>query len=419
MTQEQPLSTAENPNGLNYHLLLTHQGSRDDFDQWVASEGTTMTQGEWRGLALNPDETSAVEADARLARWSQVTSELAIRFTRTNDSRWWMAIHHNGQRLFAMVHHFGPSEALRPIPSVVGNAGRDPLLDIVGAGKISIEGIQQEVAQQRAEQLRDALHEGGVSCDVDALVGALRHGRDGTGGIPALLQHLGAADFCGLLNNRRTTPAPEPPPYDVRKLAKQGLVGCAVPIAAGIVTFMLAIQIFVRIRLPGFVALILAIGVSSVATRVSRRVYALWMSGRRSERYLRMEWASTDPAKPNKNPLGLGTAKMLNVPLAAALHTWGGVFYLLRDIGFFGGVARPETRALNHTEAWAMGPPKLISVMNQVALGQMKPDRMFQAASQLVEMRRNLIQSHIEGTTPNPMKVRAKVQEILAPVLGD
>jgi len=412
------LSTAENPNGLNYHLLLTHAGTRAEFDQWVASEGTTMTQGEWRGLALNPDQISAVEADARLARWSQATSGFALRFTRTNDSRWWMAVHHDGQRLFAMVHHFGPSEDLRPIPSVVGNAGRDPLLDIVGAGKSSIKGVQQEVAQQRAEQFRDALREGGIDCELDALIEAINRDGDGTGGIPAILQVLGAADFCGLLNNRRTTPAPEPPPYDVRKLAKQGLVGCAVPIAAGIVTFFIAIQVFVRVRLPGLVALILAVFVSSAATRLSRRVYALWMSGRRSERYLRMDWAAKGKPNTPKNPLGLGTSKILNVPLSAALNTWGGLFYLLRDIGFFGGVARPESKTLNHTEAWAMGPPKLISVMNQVALGQLKPDRMFQAASQLVEMRRSLIQSHIEGTEPDPMKVRDKVHEILSPVVG-
>ncbi len=418
MTQEHPISNAESPNGLNFHLLITLGGARDDFDRWVAAGGTTMTQGEWRGLALDPDTASAVEADARLARWSQVSAGFAIRFTRTNDSRWWMAIHHNGQRLFAMVHHFGDPAALKPIPSVVGNAGRDPLLDVVGSATSDVETVQRDVAQQRAEQFRDALNEGGISCDVDEIVGALSRGQDGTGGIPALLQLLGAADFCTLLSHRRAAPAPEPPPYDVRKLAKQGLVGCAVPIATGIVAFMLAIQIFVRIRIPGLVALLLAVGVSSVAMRLSRRVYAMWMMGRKSERYLRMEWAAST-MQTKSSPLGLGTAKMLNVPLSAALNTWGGLFYLLRDIGFFGGIARPETRTLNHTEAWAMGPPRLISKMNQVALGQVKPDRMFQAASQLVEMRRRLIQEHVEGTDPNPQQVRSRVQEILLPVVRD
>ena len=416
MSTESAVSTPSNPQGLHYHLLIAMGGAREEFDRWVAADGATMTQGDWRGLVLNPDSISAVEADARLGRWSQAVGGFAIRITRTSDTRWWLAVHHNGQRLFAMVQHCGDPAALTPMPSIVGNAGRDPLLDVVATPTMDVETVQRDVANQRAEQLREALMESGCAVEADAIAAALLSQRDGWGGIPMLLQLMGASDFVSLLKDRRAGVAPEPQPYDMRKMAKQGLVGCAAPIGAGIVSFMIAVRLLIRMHVHGLVALFLAFGISSLVIRFTRRMMTMWITGRRSEQYLRMEWASAKPPKQG-SPLGLGAAKMLNVPLSTALNTWGGLFYLLRDIGFFGGIARPSSRLLNHMEAWAMGPPGLISTMNQVALGKVTPDAMFHAAEQLVAMRNQLIQDHIAGVEPDPAQVTAKVHGILKPIV--
>jgi hypothetical protein len=416
MTDQHTIGEAIDPTGVHYHLLLTRGGTRDAFDKLVAAESATLMQDEWRGVVTSPDKTSAIEADARLARWSRAEKSFAIRITRTDDERWWLAIHSKGERLFAMVHHFGPPAQLEPIPGVVTNAGRDPLIDIVASQDSNVVDVLHKVASQRSEQLKGALFEGGLTIAHEKLSAILTQANDGTGGIPALLILLGADKFCALLTERRTGPTPQPSPLDLGRVAKQALVGCAAPIVAGIISFLVLIRIFVRLHWPSMLALI-ASGVGAfAAARLTRRTMGLWRSGRYMQRYMRLEWA-VDSSGNAGVKLGFDPSRLLNMPLPPALNTWGGLFYLLRDIGFLSGIARPSTQVLTHTEAWAMGPPALVTAMNRVAIGQTSADPLYEAAQGLVELRAQLLEQHLADEPIEPRKIEALVRDILRPAI--
>ena len=417
MTDKHTIGEAIDPTGAHYHLLLTRGGTREAFDKLVAAESTTLMQDEWRGVVTSPDKTSAVEADARLARWSRAEKGFGIRITRTDDERWWLAIHSKGERLFAMVHHFGPSAQLEPIPGVMTNAGRDPLIDIVGSQTMGVVEVLHEVASKRSEQLKDALLEGGLTIPHEKLTEILIRANDGTGGIPAFLTLVGAEKFCTLLTERRTGPTPQPSPLDLGRMAKQALVGCAAPIMTGVISFLVLIRVFVRLHWPSFLALVAAAAGAFAAARLARRTMSLWRSGRSMQRYMRLEWA-VDSSGNKEARLGLDPSRLLNMPLPPALNTWGGLFYLLRDIGFISGIARPSTLVLTHTEAWAMGPPALVTAMNRVAIGQTNADTLFEAAQDLIALRGQLLEQHLAEESIEPGKIAARVRDILRPAIN-
>jgi hypothetical protein len=415
MTDTHTIGEAIDLSGAHYHLLLTRGGTRDAFDNLVAAESATLMQGEWRGVVTSPDRTSAVEADVRLARWSRAEKSFGIRITRTDDERWWLAVHSKGERLFAMVHHFGPAAQLEPIPGVITSAGRDPLIDIVASQNSNVVEVLHKVATQRSEQLKDALLEGGLNIIHEKLADILTRANDGSGGIPALLSLLEADEFCTLLTERRTGPTPQPSPLDLGRVAKQALVGCAAPIVAGIVSFLVLIRIFTRIHWPPMLSLIASAFGAFAAARLTRRTMGLWRSGRYMQRYMRLEWAVDSSGKETK--LGFDPSKLLNMPLPPALNTWGGLFYLLRDIGFISGIARPSSLVLRHTEAWAMGPPALVTAMNRVAIGQASADSLYEAAQGLVALRGQLLEQHLAEEPIEPRKIEALVRDILRPAI--
>ena len=103
--------------------------------------------------------------------------------------------------------------------------------------------------------------------------------------------------------------------------------------------------------------------------------------------------------------------------VATALDTWGGFFYLLRDIAFFAGIDRPKGAFALYIEAWSVGPPALVAYMNKVASGTSSADPLFDAAKSLVELRERLIDEHLQQQVISPHNVVGEVRTILKPMV--
>jgi hypothetical protein len=390
---------------------MTHGGSEDDFSELVAATGDTLADGDWRATAENPFDVSSVECDARLARWSRRTGGLAIRFTQSDNVSWWMAVHHQGQRLFAMVHHFGPESPLIQLTPQLGDMelGRDPLRDILKEPGLDADEIKRLVADHRAEQWVAAMAQGRVMADKSEVVRALTKPTAGESGIADLLAHLGAATFTGLCIEHPMSDAEAEMPFSVQRIIGKALVtGCLLPTAAGAVTFVVLLRLVAKAGMPAIVALLAAMVGSWLVMNGLRHVSRRTPTKERWRDRLTLAWASTRDAA-DGGPIR---------PTAAALNTWGGFFYLLRDIAFFSGIDRPQGAFALYIEAWAVGPPLLVTYMNRVAAGGSDAEPLFDAAKALVNLRNRLIEDHLQQKQINPSKIATEVQDILQPMGG-
>ena len=104
-------------------------------------------------------------------------------------------------------------------------------------------------------------------------------------------------------------------------------------------------------------------------------------------------------------------------PTPRALNTWGGLFYLLRDIAFFAGIDRPTGPMSLYIEVWALGPPALVKAIN-AASEAMHTDTLIDAAQDLVTLRADLIGQHLAQSPISAEGVQRRVRSILAKATG-
>ena len=391
-----PVGVAPSP---RFHLLMAKGGEAHDFHELVAA-GNTRAEGGWFATLEKPFDISSVEADARLARWSRRTGGLAVRLSRIEDGRWWLAVHHAGSRSFAMVHDFSPIDLGEHVPLGV-DVGRDPLLDLLREPGMNPTSVRSAVAQRRAERLAAALAAGEVTIDVEELARALASATPEMGGVGAVLRQLGAP--MSLLDDATATAPAMSFPIQ-QAIGKAFLLGCAAPAALGTVAFVGVSLWAVRAGMMPLVAAILGGAAAWVAAQVLRSLTGRMTDSDGLRTRLTIAWAADD-----------GGAQGPIRPTAAALDTWGGFFYLLRDIGVFGGIDRPKGAFGVTVEGWAMGPPQLVQAMNSVTAGQAPPDALYAAAGALVALRERLIDGHLARQPVVAEAVASEVRSILRP----
>lgn len=396
-----------------FHLLMAHGGDQADFVELVAANEQMERENDWWACVENPLDVSSVEADARLARWSRRTGELAVRITRADPHRWWLAVHHAGERLMVMVHNHGNDRIDPASPVLVDlDLGRDPLLDILKRPSMTVRDVRRAVADHRAEQLSSALGAGGVSVPADYIARILGAERPKMGNLPPLLDQLGVPSFLALARPDASAiqSVSAAVPTTIQRVVTRAVVtGCVIPGVVAVAVFVILARYASKAGVPPAMALILGAGAAwlgSLAVReVTRRV---GRSGGQWHERMMLAWAADAPI-PNARAIR---------PTAPALDTWGGLFYLLRDIAFFGGIDRPRGPMALYIEAYGLGPPALVETINRVSAEEIPAEALFGVAQSLVDLRRELIDRHLEGDTPTAEEVAGKVRGILRPAIS-
>ncbi|MFT7625262.1 MAG: hypothetical protein ACI9WU_004453 [Myxococcota bacterium] len=395
------------PGSARFHLLLAYdpdKAHQETFGELVAANEVIEHDGDWLVSSDSALEVSSVEADARMARWSRKTGGLAVRITRPDPTRWWLAVHHDGQRLFAMIHTHEVLGATGIPGALITDAelGRDPLLDL--ASPTSTRG---DVGEERGRQLAAALAVGGLDIDEHRLIRLLRDEKAADGNLPDLLDVLGAAGAWDL--GQSSVPA---------FMNSEGLAS---------VRSVMSRAVLLGCVMPGFVSIALFITFSRFAVRSGASpaiallfggfVAWLGLAGLRRFVGVRMPTTAGPMGASPRNPLGWagqGPAEARPPrPTAAALETWGGLFYLLRDIAFFAGIERPTGPSSLYIEAWGMGPASLVEGINRVAAKDTPPEPLYDVAAGLVKLREELIDQHLIDAKIQASGVKQRVRTIL------
>ena len=401
------------PRTRRYHLLLGYGGDAASFNELVDASDSMREDGGWFGTADRPMVVSSVEADARLARWTRSTGGLGLRISRTDPTRIWMAVHHAGERLVALVHHHG-SEMTEPQTGLIvdPDIGRDPLLDLLRDAGSSRDDVRKLVAQRRSQQLADALAVGSVNVNADAIAHVLFDNDRAGGGMDGLLTLLGCGNLIQLTRSLGDEPDPgQSLQSSVQKTVVSALLsGCIAPALIGTGAFVFLTRWAAKLGLPPSLALIAGMGgawatMSLVRKALTRR----GATGYQWHQRMMLAWAAEFP---------VGLTRPIR-PTAAALDTWGGLFYLLRDIAFFGGIDRPQGPMALYVEAWCMGPPGLVESINEAEAKDADRSRLYDVASGLVALRGQLIDDHLAGAKIAPQTVTERVHNILRPITKD
>jgi hypothetical protein len=197
-------------------------------------------------------------------------------------------------------------------------------------------------------------------------------------------------------------------PFSVQRIIGRALLsGCILPTGAGILVLFMLLRFATRAGLPAIAAMVMAVVGAWFTSNTVRRMLRRKPGGEGWKDRLTIAWASEEPST-DPSPIR---------PTATALDTWGGFFYLLRDIAFFAGIDRPKGAFALYIEAWSVGPPALVSYMNNVASGTSSADPLFDAAKSLVELRERLIDEHLQQQAISPRNVVGEVRTILKPMV--
>jgi len=403
------IETHQSENGPRYHLLTAASDKLNAFEELVASTGDVTADGDWLATVESPFDVSSVEADARMARFTRKHQCLGLRMTRMDDLRWWLAVHHKGKRLFAMVHQFGPM-----IQSIAAmhmgtdaDVGRDPLLDLLKDGNMTLDEAKRKVADERGSQLHSALIEGNIQLDPAQLIEGLANSNENDTGLETLAGLLNILKIRRLITDTNHKANDMIPTTVKRMIGKAVVMGCVMPILAGGVTFWLVTRLAVRSGISPGIALLLAFGCAWMTIRSLRVIGTRVRPEKKWAKRLTLAWAADGDAP--QTPVR---------PTADALNTWGGFFYLLRDIAFFAGIDRPNGAFAMYIEAWAIGPPALVHAMNRVCAGEVEANRLIEAAQALVDLRDQLIDDHLENRKSNRNTVIDRVRTILKPTFS-
>ncbi len=398
-----------------FHLLLAHGGTEDTFRELVAATGIIGSEGAWFATVDGALDVSSIEADARLARWSRRTGRLAMRITRTDPTRWWLAVHHDGQRLFAMVHTHGILEQLMPETAILTDAelGRDPLLDLLSAPGTDRGEVRGLVAQRRAEQLSAALAVGDVHVPAEYLARILRADDPPDGNIPSLLAQIEGKSLYDLVTHvQGSSPGPvAAAPGSIQSVVSKAIMlGCVLPALVGTGFFVAFSRYAVKSGASPAAALLFGgiaawVGMWGARQLLGGRAVAGQAGWQKRSVLSWAAQAAAPPARPIR-------------PTASALDTWGGLFYLLRDIAFFSGIDRPQGPLALYVEAWGLGPPALVDAINRAVADGATPQPLFDAAHELVTLRQALIDRHLAGEKIASEETVAKVKTILAPAIA-
>ncbi|MFT5431568.1 MAG: hypothetical protein ACI9OJ_002265 [Myxococcota bacterium] len=399
-----------------YHLLLVRSSDAGTFEELVAANGVIRPCSGWLACVESALSVSSVEVDARLARWSQQTGGLAVRITRPDPGRFWLAVHHAGERLLVMVHSHAPEVVGNVVRIGKSDLGRDPLLSLVT--EPTDELAWTKVAETRADELSDALAQGDVHVTADALFDVLKAppGEETKDRVAAILDALDARDVWNLISAGPQLWAGKSEGDQIKGvvgqyLGRAMLSGCLVPMITGTVVF-LTMSHLARSANLGMFGMVLAFAAAWSSMSFARDAAARVTSAAPWRRRPSLIWAQPSQTSAPGAP---------KQPVPQALDTWGGLFYLLRDIAFFGGIDRPEAGAGLYLESWAFGPPPLVSAVNRAVDSDADnaiSNRLIDAAHGLIELRRELIGQHLRGDSVEATDVKERVHRLLAPALA-
>lgn len=399
------------PRSPRFHLLLCRGGSRTDFSELVCASELTAEENGWHATAESPLTVSSVEVDARLARWSRRSEGLAVRITRTDDLRWWLAVHYAGQRLLVLIYSQDEDGVEAERASLASpELGRDPLLDLLRGPGMATDTVRAEVARQRAVQLEAALAQGDVTVDPESLEGILGAPESSSNGnLAVLLDLLGAPNALALTAElTATAPTPVGPLNLQRMLGRVLVVGCLLPTIVGTTLFVVVSRLAARAGLGPLLALVAGMGAGWIGLTATRQLARRFGSGEGWQQRMNLSWAAEKP------PNGFRPVR----PTARALNTWGGLFYLLRDIAFFGGIDRPHGPMSLYLEAWGIGPPGLVAAINRAVEEESRSAPLFDVAESLVRLRAELIDQHLAGERIAPGRIQDEVKQILRPAVS-
>jgi len=383
-----------------YHLMLARSSDIGPFEELVAASGVVRTAGNWMATVESGLVVSSVEADARLARWSRRTGGLAIRISRPDPSRFWLAVHLAGERLLIMVHMHGTEPG--GVPPTVREFGRDPLMATTASPDPAE--IWRRVGRTRAEQLQAALQQGGVEVELEALATLFcAPPSDGeTDRVRGLLDILEASGVQAMVGRGTEVEVSELSGVVGSFVGRALLSGCLIPMAVGTAVFLGVSRLAVAMNL-GPIGFLAAVGAAWASMSVSRE-FATRLTAVRGRAGAALSWAEA--------PVSGGAPRLT----PEAQDTWGGLFYILRDIAFFAGIERPAGPAALYIEAWGFGPSGLVRTVNRVADGAPN-EALFDAAQSLVRLRSTLIDRHLAGEEIVASDTRSQVQALLAPAL--
>jgi hypothetical protein len=409
-----------------YHLLLGRGIDRQPFEELVAEAGSVKASAGWLAIAESATRVSPVEADARLARWSRRTGRLAVRITRTDPERFWVAVHYQGERSFAMIH----SEAAQLV-AVLGSPrglplmfdspfGSDPLLlDHIARGTAPAQAVEA-VTTHRAEQLATALSQDDLTVEGYLLKRVLAVQTD--------------AALVGLLEAIRATPLLECVTDLHKRMGKLGygaemnavvgramFVGLILPAAVATTLF---VTLATKLSASGVSPVMSFLVASSVAVLglLGTREAARRLGGSTGGPRRALSWASP----PGAVTFGLGQ------PNQAMREKWGGLFFLMRDIGFLANLERPDGPSSVYVDTWGIGPDALVARLNAIDGPSAEPAALYDLAAGLVAIRGRLLDVHLtappaelDAAAPassagsiEPAAIAAEVQALVAAVIA-
>ena len=185
------------------------------------------------------------------------------------------------------------------------------------------------------------------------------------------------------------------------------LQGCLIPGLVSVGSFVVAALWAKSAGASPFISLIFGTSIALFAGRAAARLSTRSLVPRATFRpTTTLQWASDQPSPPRP----IKSARRLSPD---ASNTWGGIFYLLRDIAFFSGWDRPRGPAALYIDAWGIGPPELVQTVEDVAGGMVPPTGLYSLAQGLLDVRTKAISAHLGKTTFTKQEVQDTVKDLV------
>ncbi len=394
------------PTMRRFHLLFGRGVDRGPFESLVAPNGKVHASSGWLGVAESATRVSPVEADARLARWSKQTGRLAVRLTRTDPAHFWVAVHYEGRRSLALVHDDSPlvslhAPRLKNAPVLLDSPfGRDPFFEqLVMAGE-PLPSAAERVIGRRAAELAAALSQDDIEVEDYVLRRVLSQPSDAA--LVGVLEACRATPMLACLDDLRARSTFFGFGNEVTGVVARAVgLGIILPLAVATTAFLTLVTWLSNHGTAPALAFLGAMGASVIGLWATRTIARRTVLGRALRLRDGLAWA--DPAH------GRPTVR----PLPVVRDQWGGLFFLLRDIAFFGGIDRPSGPAAVYVDTWGVGPKALVESLNAASRGQDAPPAMYELAEGLVGLRDRLIAEHLGERQPDPDAVRREVQGLI------
>jgi hypothetical protein len=259
------------------------------------------------------------------------------------------------------------------------------------------------VAEKRAEELASALQAGKIEIDSSTLSHVFLSSGDPT---VRLLDLIEAEDAEALL--LEGLQAPNLGVFMGGTTERNALLqGCLIPGGIATGSFVAAALWAKSAGAAPIISLLFGTGIAMVAARAAARISSHTLAPRTTFRpATTLQWASNNPSKTGQS------AKPLR-PSPESLNTWGGIFYLLRDIAFFSGWDRPRGPAALYVDAWGIGPPELVRIVEAATHRDTGADALYKLAASLLEIRTKAIAAHLGDEAISKDSVRDQVRTLV------